>query len=120
MILKRELYQRHGYFKGILIVLSLQISRLFRLFLSVFKREESSLMNGDDQVASPLRGMLALTVNEKGDLQCDGCELCQVVCPSDCIDLSLDKEKTVLRFLILTFFVVLFVVYAKRLALSME
>ena len=97
MILKRELYQRHGYFKGILIVLSLQMSRLLKLFLSLFKKEESLLNNSEDQANSNLRGMLALTVNEKGDLQCDGCELCQVICPSDCIDLEFDKKKQVVE-----------------------
>jgi len=93
MILKRELYQRHGYFKGILIVLSLQISRLFKLFLRLFKKDEGRLTNSEDQKLSQYKGMLALTVNKQGEIQCTGCGLCQAVCPSDCIDIQFDKKK---------------------------
>lgn len=93
MILKRELYQRHGYFKGILIVLSLQMSRLLKMFLSVFKKDEGRLEGSEDQRSSKYKGMLALTVNKQGELQCTGCGLCQTVCPSDCIDIQFDKKK---------------------------
>ncbi len=93
MILKRELYQRHGYFKGILIVLSFQISRLFKLFLSLFKKDDGRLTVNEDQKLSKYKGMLALTVNKQGDIQCTGCGLCQAVCPSDCIDIQFDKKK---------------------------
>ena len=93
MILKRELYQRHGYFKGILIVLSFQISRLFKLFLSLFKKDDGRLTVSEDQKLSKYKGMLALTVNKQGEIQCTGCGLCQAVCPSDCIDIQFDKKK---------------------------
>ena len=93
MILKRELYQRHGYFKGILIVFSLQMSRLFKLFLSLFKKDEGTLSNTEENKSSHLRGMLALTVNKQGEIQCTGCGLCEAVCPSECIEIKFDKKK---------------------------
>jgi NADH-quinone oxidoreductase subunit I len=92
MILRRELYQRHGYIKGFFVVLLLHLGRLFHFSFGYNGPFFSSLQDDKLETNERYRGMLALTVKEDSSLQCDSCGLCQDYCPADCIHIVPGKN----------------------------
>jgi len=92
MILRRELYQRHGYIKGLFVVLLLHLGRFFRLIFGHNGPFLNFLQDDKLEANERYRGMLALTVKDDGSLQCDSCGLCQDYCPADCIHIVPGKN----------------------------
>ena len=92
MILKRELYQRHGYIKGLYIILFIHLRRVFHYYVGSDGPLHRFFNEKKVEVNEKHRGMLALTVKESGELQCNSCNLCQTYCPADCIHIVPGKK----------------------------
>ena len=92
MILKRELYQRHGYISGLLIILFIHLRRVFHYCIGSYGPFHRFFNEKKVEISEKYRGMLALTVKEDGKLQCNSCSLCNTHCPADCINIVPGKK----------------------------
>ena len=84
MILRKELYEKHGVFKMLYLSAKAGLTILVR---SLYKFKKVSLE--DKKISTKEigrnRGLPYLTIQNNGSLQCISCTLCVTYCPSDCI-----------------------------------
>lgn len=94
MILNKELYDSHGFFKGFLIGFK---STLFSLTRTAFGLRKDIPMNHPQEKyfhSDRFRGAPLLTVKDDGELRCTSCMLCASYCPSQCIHIETDEPGT--------------------------
>ncbi len=86
MILDKELYIKRGFFRGILISLK---NSFFRIISSGSKSKKSSSLDRKINHDFGFRGIPRLKYSkEKKSIKCTSCNLCQKVCPTNCISIK--------------------------------
>jgi len=84
MLLNKDLYQHHGYLKGLYLALKITLINLLR---NLFKKERLTLNYPEEkyQYSDRFKGLHILTIKEDGSLRCTSCMLCATNCPAQCI-----------------------------------
>lgn len=93
MIIDSKYYYEHGYVKGFFIVCKITIKQIIKTsFLNLQKVRKKKAKAMLEDTESLLVKYPALTESEDSSLRCISCNLCQVVCPTNCITIQESKS----------------------------
>jgi NADH-quinone oxidoreductase subunit I len=93
MILSKNLYNQHGYAKGLFLALKLTMKTLL---FNLFKIKKRMTLNYPEEkyfYGPRFKGKHVLTVKDDGSLRCTSCMLCSTYCPADCIHIIADNSE---------------------------
>ncbi len=91
MILKKDLYQEHGYLKGLYLALKITMITMMQ---NIFWKKRMTLNYPEEKYfySDRFKGKHILTVKEDGSLRCTSCMLCSTYCPADCIHIIASND----------------------------
>lgn len=84
MILSSKLYKEHGVLKG----LSLAVKYVLSSYLSNISKKNKKTFSAKSIYRSYQRKYPILLKNDKNELRCVSCRLCENICPTSCIEIS--------------------------------